>query len=117
MDGKRSHYVSKSFGDHLRKRGFPDELTFHSLRRSFAQRCDLAGIPPTTAAQLLGHHRRGLSYGLYSPGVDFPKLGGEPLDRSKPKARAYESAVELELFTDWESLVDAIVFAADSPEL
>jgi hypothetical protein len=41
----------------------------------------------------------------------------EPLDRSKLKARANESAVELELFTDWESLVDAIVFAADSPEL
>jgi hypothetical protein len=73
-DGKRSHYVSKSFGDHLRRHEFPEVLMFHGLLRSFAQRCELAGIPSTTAAQLMGHHRQGLSYELYSPGVDFPQL-------------------------------------------
>jgi integrase len=88
-DDKRSHYVSKTFGDHLRRHKFPAVLTFHGLRRSFAQRCELVGVTETTAAQLLGHHRQGLSYGLYSPGVEFPQLTeamakityGKPVDK------------------------------------
>jgi integrase len=48
-DGKRSHYVSKRFGYWLRSNGFTDEtLTFHSFRRSFAQRCEHAKVPEST---------------------------------------------------------------------
>jgi integrase len=74
-DGKRSHYASKYFGDFLRKNGFTDRtLNFHSLRRSFAQRCEQAEVPEPTAQLLMGHARQSLTYGLYSPGPEFPKL-------------------------------------------
>jgi integrase len=74
-DGKRSHYASRYFGNFLRKHGFTDKtLTFHSLRRSFAQRCEQAGIPESTAKLLTGHARQSLTYGLYSPGPEFPIL-------------------------------------------
>jgi len=75
VDGKRSHYVSKRFGYWLRSNGFEDEtLTFHSFRRSFAQRCENAHIPESTAKLLMGHARQSLTFGLYSPGPEFPVL-------------------------------------------
>jgi integrase len=74
-DGKRSHYVSKRFGYWLRSNGFTDEtLTFHSFRRSFAQRCEHAKIAESTAKLLMGHARQSLTFGLYSPGPEFPVL-------------------------------------------
>lgn len=74
-DRKRSHYVSKRFGYWLRSNGFTDEtLNFHSFRRSFAQRCEHAKIPESTAKLLMGHARQSLTFGLYSPGPDFPVL-------------------------------------------
>jgi len=74
-DKKRSHYVSKRFGYWLRSNGFTDEtLTFHSFRRSFAQRCEHAKVPESTAKLLMGHARQSLTFGLYSPGPEFPVL-------------------------------------------
>jgi integrase len=74
-DGKRSHYASRYFGNFLRSHGFTDKtLTFHSLRRSFTQRCEQAEIPESTAKLLTGHSRQSLTYGLYSPGPEFPSL-------------------------------------------
>jgi integrase len=74
-DDKRSHYASRYFGNFLRTNGFTDKtLTFHSLRRSFAQRCEQAEIPESTAQLLTGHARQSLTYGLYSPGPEFPTL-------------------------------------------
>lgn len=74
-DGKRSHYASRYFGNFLRSHGFTDKtLTFHSLRRSFTQRCEQAEIPESTAKLLTGHSRQSLTYGLYSPGPEFPAL-------------------------------------------
>ena len=74
-DGKRSHYVSKRFGYWLRSNDFRDEtVTFHSFRRSFAQRCEHAKIPESTAKLLMGHARQSLTFGLYSPGPEFPVL-------------------------------------------
>ena len=75
VDGKRSHYASRYFGNFLRTHGFTDKtLTFHSLRRSFTQRCEQAEIPESTAQLLTGHSRQSLTYGLYSPGPELPAL-------------------------------------------
>jgi integrase len=77
-DGKRSHYVSKRFGNWLRSNGFEDAtLNFHSFRRSFTQHCEHAKIPESTAKLLTGHARQSLTYGLYSPGPEFPVLTKE----------------------------------------
>jgi integrase len=74
-DGKRSHHVSKRFGDFLRRNGFPKgEVDFHSFRRSFTQRCEHAEVPESTTQLLTGHARQSLTYGLYSPGPEFPTL-------------------------------------------
>ena len=74
-DNKRSHYASKAFGYWLRHNGFDDAtLNFHSLRRSFAQRAETAGIAESLTKLLTGHARVSMTYGLYSPGPDFPKL-------------------------------------------
>jgi integrase len=69
-DNKRGHYIGKRFSKHIRALGFTDTaLTFHTLRNSFMQRCEEAGIPEATTKLLVGHTRESLTYGLYSPGV------------------------------------------------
>jgi len=100
-DGKRSHYASRYFGNFLRAQGFTDKtLTFHSLRRSFTQRCEQAEIPESTAKLLTGHSRQSLTYGLYSPGPEFPTLAaaiqkityGDAVDA---KVRALAKSIEI----------------------
>jgi integrase len=74
-DKKRSHFASKAFGRFLRANGFTDNtLNFHSLRRSFTQRAESATVPESTTKLLTGHARQSLTYGLYSPGPEFPTL-------------------------------------------
>jgi integrase len=73
-DDKRSHVISNRFGRFLRTKGFGDDLDFHSLRRSFSQRCEDAGIAESTAKLLTGHARQSMTYGLYSPGPEWPTL-------------------------------------------
>jgi integrase len=81
-DARRSAGVSKRFGWHLRHRlKLTDSaLTFHSLRHSFVNRCEVAGIPVTTTALIVGHAggRSGLTYGQkgasYSEGLPVAEL-------------------------------------------
>jgi integrase len=79
-DDKRGHLLGKRFGTHIRAEGFADPaLCFHTLRNAFIHRCELAGIPETTAKLLVGHSRKAsLTYGNatggYSPGLDVPEL-------------------------------------------
>jgi integrase len=69
-DAKRSHLVGKRFGARIRALGYADTaLCFHSLRNSFMQRLEEAGVPESTAKLLVGHQRQSLTFGGYSPGV------------------------------------------------
>lgn len=43
-------------------------VDFHSFRRWFCEQAEQAGIPETTTAAVVGHKRKGMSYGRYSPG-------------------------------------------------
>lgn len=81
-DARRSAGASKRFGYHLR-RGLKltdTALTFHSLRHSFVNRCEVAGVPLTTTALIVGHAgaRGGLTYGQkgssYSGGLPIAEL-------------------------------------------
>lgn len=55
-------------------------LTFHSLRHSFVNRCEVVGVPVTTTALIVGHAgaRGGLTYGQrgssYSGGLPVAEL-------------------------------------------
>lgn len=74
-DGKRSVLVSKRFGYACERAGLTDPaLTFHSLRNTFAQRLENAGVPHETAKLLTGHKRRDMAYGVYSPGPNWDRL-------------------------------------------
>lgn len=75
-DAKRAHYIGKRFTELKRKLGFKDSaLVFHTLRNAFAQRCEEAGVPESTTKLIVGHSRQdSLTYGRYSPGVQFDAL-------------------------------------------
>jgi integrase len=82
-DHKRGHYIGKRFGHVIRNLGLNDPaLVFHSLRHTFIQKCEEAGVPEFTAKLLVGHSRWGsLTYGnrgrAYSTGVSLETLRRE----------------------------------------
>lgn len=47
---------------------------FHSLRGTFIQSLEQAGVPRDTAKLIVGHKRRDLTYGTYSHGVTHKTL-------------------------------------------
>lgn len=82
-DGKRSWYISKRFTEHRRalKIMRPDERTgkdrvdFHSFRRSAIKVLERARLPQTEVAQVVGHDREGITFGIYNPeGLDIHAL-------------------------------------------
>jgi integrase len=79
-DHRRGHFAGKRFSRLLRSAGLTDPaLVFHSLRKSFTQRCEAAAIPESTTKLLIGHSRRSsLTYGDldtgYSPGLQLDAL-------------------------------------------
>jgi integrase len=82
-DGKRSWYISKRFTEHRRKLGVErldpatgkDRVDFHSFRRSVVKVLERARLPQTEAAQVIGHDREGITFGIYNPeGLDIHAL-------------------------------------------
>jgi integrase len=74
-DKKRSWYISKRFTAYRRGLGVVrvndrtdrDRLDFHSFRRSAVRALELARVPQTEAAQVVGHDREGITFGIYNP--------------------------------------------------
>ena len=73
-DEKRSHSLSTRYRRWLDRLGLPPNVDAHSLRRSFMQRCEDAGIPVSSVKLLVGHARSGLTFGLYSAGPEWQRL-------------------------------------------
>ena len=61
--------VGKRFGRLKRAAGYGGELVFHSLRKTYATTCEQLGIPEGVAADILGHEKETMTYGLYSGGT------------------------------------------------
>jgi integrase len=74
MYGDRSNAISKRFGRLKRKLGYDERYVFHSIRKTFASRLEVAEVPELLAARLLGHEVKTISYGLYSSGSTFQQL-------------------------------------------
>ncbi|MBO6549669.1 MAG: tyrosine-type recombinase/integrase [Rhizobiales bacterium] len=79
---KRSDPLSKKFGRYHRKL-FGDQRIpgqrqspkdFHSLRRSFVTKAEMADQPPWIIAAVVGHERKGMTLGTYSAGPSFEQL-------------------------------------------
>jgi integrase len=103
-DAKRGHLVSKQFGFTIRSLGFTDKaLTFHTLRNSFMTRCEAAGVPESTTKLLVGHSRQSLTYGLYSPGVEFEKLAAAVASITYGKVDGFVSSIGSQLVVKYSS--------------
>jgi integrase len=75
LDSKRGSAVSKRIGRLIRKVVTKDQaVVFHSLRNTFINACETAGVPEASTKLLVGHSRQSLTYGLYSAGLDLPVL-------------------------------------------
>lgn len=60
--------LSVRYGRLMRGIGMAEGKTFHSLRKSFTTALERVGCPQETAARLVGHSVRRLTYGVYSKG-------------------------------------------------
>ena len=69
--GVRSDPLSKRFGRLKQAMGFGPGHVFHSIRKTVATQLEQAGVPEGTAADILGHEKKTLSYGLYSSGTSM----------------------------------------------
>ena len=66
--GVRSDPLSKRFGRLKAALGFGPGHVFHSIRKTVATQLEQAGVKESIAADILGHEKKTMSYGLYSDG-------------------------------------------------
>ncbi|MES2714637.1 MAG: tyrosine-type recombinase/integrase [Pseudomonadota bacterium] len=71
--GVRSDPLSKRFGRLKTALGFSPGHVFHSIRKTVATQLEQAGVAEGVAADLLGHEKATMSYGLYSSGSSTPQ--------------------------------------------
>jgi integrase len=64
--GQRGDALGKRFTRLKRKLGFGDRHVFHSIRHCVAHLFETAECPEGVAQDIIGHVKRGLTYGLYS---------------------------------------------------
>jgi len=65
LDGKRGAGIGKMLGRRFKL--IDGHSTFHAFRKNVAQTFERHRIPDTEAAQILGHKKAGMTYGVYSP--------------------------------------------------
>ncbi|MDW9550734.1 DUF6538 domain-containing protein [Sinorhizobium meliloti] len=73
---ERSFKTSNQFTDYRREVGVDDQkegkrrslVNFHSFRRWFITKAEQAGQPESTIAAVVGHKRKGMTFGVYSAG-------------------------------------------------
>lgn len=69
--GKRSDPLGKRFGRLKEEMGHGPELVFHSIRKTVATMLENAGVAEGVAADILGHEKTTITYGLYSGGTSM----------------------------------------------
>ncbi len=67
--GDRSNAIGKRFGRLKESLGFSDAYTFHSLRSTLITLLENAGVSENLAADIVGHEKPRITYGLYSGGA------------------------------------------------
>jgi integrase len=105
-DKKRSWYIGKRFTDYRNELKIPDAKVFHSFRKNVATVLEQERVPENEAAQLLGHKKPKITYGLYSGGlslkelkrvvdaIKYPNLDLRHLHKPKSKAKAIQAKKE-----------------------
>ena len=64
----QSAQVSKQFGYLKTKLGFDSRYVFHSIRKTVSTKFEQAGVTEGIAADILGHEKKTITYGLYAGG-------------------------------------------------
>lgn len=64
----RSNAIGKRFGRLKKKLGFGKQHVFHSIRKTFTTQLERSGIPESISADIVGHEKQTMTYGLYSAG-------------------------------------------------
>jgi integrase len=66
--GARSPAMSKQFGKVKSRLGYDSKYVFHSLRKTVTTLFEQAGVPESVSADILGHDKKTMTYGVYSGG-------------------------------------------------
>ena len=66
--GDRSNGLGKRFGRLKTDLGFSSNHVFHSIRKTFVTQLENAGVSEGVTADIVGHEKRTMTYGLYSGG-------------------------------------------------
>jgi len=83
---KSASSISNQFTKFKQGLGYGGSHDFHSLRRTFLTMCENAGIPEGVAADIIGHKKHTISYGLYSGGNTIEVMR-EALERIDYKSK------------------------------
>ena len=63
------HDIGKRFGRLKTKLGFGKQHVFHSIRKTAATVFEQAGVPEGVTADIIGHEKQTMTYGLYPGGT------------------------------------------------
>jgi len=66
---QRSNAIGKRFGHMKTAQGFGKGHVFHCFRNTVATLLENAGVPEGVAADIVGHEKKTMTYGLYSGGT------------------------------------------------
>ena len=69
--GDRSNAIGKRFGRLKSKHGYSERYVFHSIRKTFTTLLENAGVGENLAADIVGHEKPRITYGLYSGGASL----------------------------------------------
>jgi len=69
--GDRSNAIGKRFGRLKTKHNFSSRYVFHSIRKTFTTMLENAGVGENLAADIVGHEKPRITYGLYSGGASL----------------------------------------------
>ena len=85
--GVRGGAVGKRFASLRTSLGFGRQHVFHSIRKTVATLLEDAGVPENVAADILGHEKTTMTYGLYSGGTSLKtkRAAIEKLDYGKDR--------------------------------
>ena len=67
--GHRSNAIGKRFRRMKVNLNYEDRYVFHSIRKTFTTMLENAGVPENVTADIVGHEKPRITYGLYSGGT------------------------------------------------
>lgn len=71
QNGERGDALGKRFKTLRDGLGFDKRYVFHSLRKTVSTQFERAGVNHNEAAEIVGHEKQGMTYGLYSAGMSM----------------------------------------------